>query len=125
MRIQAAKKGTSKTLSNLKKLLQTYAFARPSVRFALKVLKSKHDKGNWSYAPKLGLPSMQEAVSKIFGPALSGQCELRSNAIEQRMAEQHGQLVTAHAFLVKSDAGEWFCFSDTSDLTKLRSLKIA
>ena len=52
VRHQSALKSASKTLSRIKALLQGYALARPSVRFALKILKVKNDKGNWSYVPR-------------------------------------------------------------------------
>lgn len=47
--------------------------ARPAVRFSLKVLKAKSDKGNWMYAPKPG-SGIEDAAFKVVGKDCAGQC---------------------------------------------------
>ena len=55
-------------------MLQAYAFARPSVRLCLKVLKAKSDKGNWTYVPKPDA-NVPDAVVKILGKKVSDHCQ--------------------------------------------------
>ena len=79
----AAKEKTAlAVLAKIKRLLQSYAFARPHVRFSLKVSKAKNDKGNFTYAPKPATSSRValEAIAidapiKLFGKKLADQCE--------------------------------------------------
>lgn len=74
VRRQASLKDSNKLLYDVKKRLQIYSMARPSVRFSLKVLKAKNEKGNWTYAPKPNA-SITDAATKIFGKRLSDQCQ--------------------------------------------------
>ena len=75
VRKQTALKTTTKTITSLRRLLYGYAFARPDTRFALKVLKSKDSKFNWSYAPCLPTAPLSEIASKIVGKDVSAQCK--------------------------------------------------
>lgn len=77
VRKQTAVKNTSKTLSTIKKLLQSYAFARGTVRFSLKILKGKNDKSNWQYVPVDSAGNLRDAAAKIIGKDVTGQSELR------------------------------------------------
>ncbi|KAI9764978.1 MAG: hypothetical protein M1840_007900 [Geoglossum simile] len=70
-----ALKKSAKTLARIQRTLQAYAFARPNVRFSLKVLKS--GKGNWLYAPRKN-PTHQLDLSLIIGKDAAGQCIRRS-----------------------------------------------
>lgn len=72
-----ALKMSSKTIVTVKKMLQTYALARPAVRLSLKILKSKSDAGNWVYGPtpKAGIA---DAAYKVAGPDVAAQCIIRS-----------------------------------------------
>ena len=76
VRRQTVLKAPTKLLIKCKGLLQAYALARPSIRFSLKVLKAKNDKGNWMYAPKNGATleavSMDAAV-KVVGKKVAEQ----------------------------------------------------
>ncbi|OCL11025.1 hypothetical protein AOQ84DRAFT_288084, partial [Glonium stellatum] len=74
VRKQAALKHSSKYLANIKRLVQAYAFARPTVRFSLRILKAKNDKGNWTYAPKPGA-TVADAALSIVGRECASQCE--------------------------------------------------
>lgn len=94
VRRQVALKHTEQTLKRIKHILQSFAFARPHVRFSLKVLKAKNDKGNWTYAPKAG-GNAEDAAFKIVGAACASQCTWS-------VIEEHG--FTLQAFLPKPDA---------------------
>lgn len=94
VRKQTAVKGAAKTLARVKSMLQAYALARPNVRFALKVLKAKNDKGNWTYVPAKGQPK-EDAAFKVVGKECAGQCEWQ-------VMELHGFEV--QAFLPRPDA---------------------
>lgn len=74
VRRQTALKDATKQLAKVKRTLQAYAFARPSVRLSLKVLKAKSDKNNWTYAPK-SEASVADAAVKIIGKRASDQCQ--------------------------------------------------
>ncbi|ERF68979.1 hypothetical protein EPUS_06666 [Endocarpon pusillum Z07020] len=77
VRRQTALKATSRTLSDIKKILQAYAFARSNVRISFKVLGGKNDKYNWTYGPTPGT-SLLAATAKIVGQEVAAQCEARS-----------------------------------------------
>ncbi|KAK3719033.1 hypothetical protein LTR37_004597 [Vermiconidia calcicola] len=94
VRKQVMLKGTEKTLKKVKETLQSYAFARPHVRYSLRVLKAKNDKGNWMYAPKPG-GNAEDAAFKIVGAACASQCTWS-------VIEDHG--FTLQSFVPKSDA---------------------
>lgn len=63
--------------SKIKSTLQAYALARPTVRFSLKILKAKNDKGNWMYVPKAASDTLWDAAMKIFDSRAITQCHLR------------------------------------------------
>ncbi|KAF2459842.1 histidine kinase-like ATPase, partial [Lineolata rhizophorae] len=73
VRQQHAKKNAPKCLNSIKILLQKYALSRLKVRFSLRILKAKDDRGNWTYAPKLG-SSIGDAVSRVVGKHCASQC---------------------------------------------------
>jgi hypothetical protein len=74
--------------------MQAYALARPTVRFQLRVLKAKTDKGNFTYAPKASA-NIEDATFKVVGRDCASQCEW--TAMESDGFE-------VHAFLPKPDA---------------------
>lgn len=74
VRRQTAEKVSGKSTIKIKRLLHAYAYARPSVRFSLKVLKAKNDKSNWIYAPANG-DTVLDAAIKIDGKRLVDQCQ--------------------------------------------------
>ena len=81
VRRQTAEKNSIKVLAKVKRLLQAYVFARPHLRFSLKVLKAKNDKGNWKYPKIAGIgiskskPSMFIAAKDIIGQKVTDQCQ--------------------------------------------------
>lgn len=76
MRRQFTAKNTSKILDDIKKLLQVYALARPKVKLALKVLKAKNGKFNWSFAACKGEDLLVSAAIQVVGKAVAGLCRL-------------------------------------------------
>lgn len=77
VRRQTALKAAPRTLLDIKKLLQAYAFARPTVRISFKVLKSKNDKYNWVYGPSPGSTTLLSTTARIVGQEVAVQCEAR------------------------------------------------
>ena len=73
VRKQTALKTATRTLGAIKSLLFAFAFARPEVRFSLKVLKGKVDKLNWTYAASSS-QSLTEVTTKIVGKEVSSVC---------------------------------------------------
>ncbi|KAL8708764.1 MAG: hypothetical protein Q9220_006406 [cf. Caloplaca sp. 1 TL-2023] len=73
VRRQMALKDSGKQLGKVKRMLQAHAIARPKVRFSLRVLKAKNDKGSWMYAPKSDA-SVADAVVKVIGKKAADQC---------------------------------------------------
>ena len=73
VRKQTALKTIAKSLAKLKKLVQIYSLARPSVRFSIKVLKAKNDKDNWTYGPRPNA-GFVDAALKVFGKEVTGEC---------------------------------------------------
>lgn len=96
----ALKQASSKTLPNIKKLLFDYAFARPTVKFQFKVLKSKSElKDNWSFAPCKDASNLVLLASKIVGKGVAGQCQ------QETITSKDGSY-TIDSLLLKADAGE-------------------
>lgn len=104
MRKQTALKSTGKTLQAIKALLFEFAFARPDVRFSLKVLKGKNEKMNWTYAPNSN-DSLGEVAAKIVGKDIAAHCTSwsMSSADLEGGALQDGWEIDA--LLASADAG--------------------
>ena len=94
VRKQAALKHPAKWLAKIKRIIQAYALARPTVRFSLRVLKAKTDKSNFVYAPKPGA-NVEDAAFKVVGRDCASQCDWT-------VLESDGFVI--HAFLPKPDA---------------------
>ncbi|KAF2858748.1 hypothetical protein K470DRAFT_259465 [Piedraia hortae CBS 480.64] len=73
VRRQLALKNREKCLKKIKHVLLSYAFARPTIRVSLKVLKAPKDKNNWMYAPKVN-GTIKDVALKIVGSACVQQC---------------------------------------------------
>jgi DNA mismatch repair ATPase MutL len=76
VRKQTTVKNSRKYLTNIRRLIQAYALARPAVRFRLHILKAKNDKGDFMYAPKSNF-TIEDAVIKVIGKDCALQCEWR------------------------------------------------
>lgn len=120
VRRQTALKDSAKQLAKIKRSLQAYALARPSVRLSLRVLKAKTDKGNWMYAPKSDA-SVLDAAVKVVGKKVTDQCRWlvwtpNTLSTEAGATEGDGTTTSAttdstyqvEALLPISDAGESF-----------------
>jgi DNA mismatch repair ATPase MutL len=82
VRKQTVLKASTKVLVDIRKLLYSYAFARPTVRLILKVLKGKNDKANWSYAPCKSNDDLASAAAKIIGTDVAGLCKQHAYEFE-------------------------------------------
>jgi DNA mismatch repair protein MutL len=84
VRKQTAVKESPKTLSKIKDLLRSYALARPTVRFTLKVVKGGkgpvvRGKNDFVFAPRAH-DGVKEAVSQVIGREVTAECvEVRTS----------------------------------------------
>ena len=67
-------KNAAKCLAKIRRLMQAYALARPSIRFRLRVLKAKNSNSDFSYAPRAHA-DVGDAILKIFGRDCAAQCD--------------------------------------------------
>jgi DNA mismatch repair ATPase MutL len=106
VRKQTALKDAAKTLQAIKALLAAFAFARPNVRLSLKVLKSKTDKGNFTYAPS-PRDRLKDIAAKLAGKDVAAECEDYhvSSADEAHLQEQESDGWELDALLLRPDAG--------------------
>ena len=81
-------------LAKIRRLMQAYALARPTIRFRLRVLKAKNSNGDFVYAPKADA-NIEDAVLKVIGKDCALQCDW--TAFEANGFE-------VHAFLPKPGA---------------------
>ena len=90
-------KQTSKTIAEIKELLQSYALARLHIRINLKVLKQP--KANWTYIsrPQDGL---KEAATKVVGKDVVAFCMEQT----QHFQDPHAPPITILALLAKPSA---------------------
>ncbi|KAJ5085219.1 hypothetical protein N7532_009990 [Penicillium argentinense] len=89
VRRQTILKGAAKTLIKIKKLLQAYAFAQPSIRFSLKVLKAKNENNNWMYVPSPDA-AISDASVKIIGRDASSCCTVKSVSSDLGTQDESG-----------------------------------
>jgi DNA mismatch repair protein, C-terminal domain len=105
VRRQTVVKSSSKTITKLKKTLQAYAIARPATRLSFKVLNSKNEKDNWTYAPS-STASITDASRKVAGVEIAGQCVRKS--WPEDLDEESDASIKLHAYFLKADAGRSF-----------------
>ncbi|KAI4925936.1 uncharacterized protein J4E92_006672 [Alternaria infectoria] len=94
VRKETAIKNSAKMLAKIRRLMQAYALARPTIRFRLRVLKAKNNNGDFVYAPKADA-NVEDAVLKVIGKDCALQCDW--TALEADGFE-------IHAFLPKPGA---------------------
>jgi DNA mismatch repair ATPase MutL len=87
VRKQRAKKTSSNTFSKINKLLKSYAFARPHVRFSLRVLRAKNEKANWDYSPRIGKTCLLDVTAKVVGRDVAALCVVKSLTEQLRQPE--------------------------------------
>lgn len=100
-------KGTAKALTKIRKLLQSYAYARPSCRFSLKFLKAKNENNNWIYVPNPEA-AISDAAAKIAGRDASSCCimkDVSSNVNTQNENNLTSGTYHLSAFLPRPDIG--------------------
>jgi len=108
VRRENALKNSAKTLAKIQRTLRACAFARPGVRFSLKVLKG--GKCNWLYAPKK-TPIQQLDLSLIIGKDAASQCIKCSypppiqDGGETSRGDCH-DTYSIEAFIPRTDAGK-------------------
>ena len=71
VRKKTLEKEAPKTLTKISQLLRSYALARPSIRFSLKITDGS--KGSWSFAPRPN-DGIREAVSQVVGRDPAMEC---------------------------------------------------
>lgn len=71
VRKKTFEKEAPKTLAKINQLLRSYALARPSIRFGLKVTDG--GKGSWSFAPRPH-DGIREAISLVIGRETAMEC---------------------------------------------------
>ncbi|KAJ5357261.1 hypothetical protein N7541_004419 [Penicillium brevicompactum] len=76
VRRQTMLKSAARSLTRIRKLLQSYAISQPSKRLSLKVLKATNENNNWSYAPSTN-PSLLDATLKVAGKDIVSSCVLK------------------------------------------------
>ncbi|KAI4613288.1 hypothetical protein J4E83_007701 [Alternaria metachromatica] len=94
VRKETAMKNSAKALAKIRRLMQAYALARPTIRFRLRVLRAKNSNSDFVYAPKADA-NIEDAVLKVIGKDCALQCDwtaLEANGFE------------VHAFLPKPGA---------------------
>jgi DNA mismatch repair ATPase MutL len=79
-------------LAKIKQMMQAYAFARPSVRFQVRVLKATNGKNGFLYAPSA---NTEDVAFKVVGKDCALQCEW--TALEENDYE-------INAFIPRADA---------------------
>ncbi|KAJ9229319.1 hypothetical protein DTO169E5_8897 [Paecilomyces variotii] len=112
VRRQTALKSASKTITRIKKLLQAYAIAQPSKRISFRVINSKNENNNWTYAPKPNT-TLREAALLVAGPETASHCavitwpsqESKEHETEQELEQNHTVAnYELTAFLPKADS---------------------
>ena len=139
VRRQTALKDSAKQLAKIKRTLQAYALARPSVRLSLKVLKSKTDKGNWIYGPKSDA-SVLDAAVKVVGKKVTDECQWlvwnsSTSGAQARTTQGDGGTVSeitessyrVEALMPKPDAGKSTLSQPSSpiDVSKIQQRSLA
>ncbi|GFF93830.1 isoform 3 of PMS1 protein homolog 1 [Aspergillus udagawae] len=76
VRRQTVLKSTAKTIARIKKIIQSYAIAQPTIRLSLKVMKAPSEKANWVYAPGKNA-SLMDAALKVVGTEVASACVTR------------------------------------------------
>lgn len=94
VRKQTALKNSKKMLAKTRRLVQAYAFARPHIRFRLRIVKARNNQDDFVYAPKANA-NVEDAVLKVIGKDCALQCDW--TALEADGFE-------IHAFLPKATA---------------------
>jgi hypothetical protein len=63
-------------MARIKRIIQSYAIAQPTIRLSLKVLKATSEKANWVYAPGRNA-TLMDAALKVAGTEVSSACVVK------------------------------------------------
>lgn len=105
VRRQTAHKKAAKILTDVRKLLASYAFARSEIRLTLKVLKAKNDKANWSYAPSSSTSTLLEPASKVMGSEVAAQLVSHTISSEDQSCQREADGYGLAALLINPESG--------------------
>ena len=86
VRKETSLKDSGKNLLRIKETLQSYAITRPQLRFSLKILGAKNEKGNWSYAPRRNA-TLADAALAVAGKDAAAQCLMITKTIGKGYAD--------------------------------------
>lgn len=108
VRRQTVLKGITKTLARIKKIIQSYVVAQPTIRLSLKVLKASSEKANWVYAPSKDA-TLKDAGLKVAGTEVASACISRqwpciSNS-NYETGDSNGPTLKLIALLANPEAG--------------------
>ncbi|GFF38886.1 PMS1 protein homolog 1 [Aspergillus lentulus] len=87
VRRQTVLKSTAKTIAKVKKIIQSYAIAQPTIRLSLKVLKAASEKANWVFAPGKDA-SLMDAALKVAGTEVASACATKQWACGNESDEE-------------------------------------
>ena len=110
VRRQAALKNTAKTLTRVKKMVQSYAMSQPSKRLSFKILKAKNESNNWVYAPVQNA-TLIDASLKTVGSSVASCCMTKNWPLEnkainsEQVARENLSGYKLTTILPKPDAG--------------------
>jgi hypothetical protein len=107
-------------VAKIKRLLQVYALARPSIRLSMKVIKAKSEKGNFLYVPITASATIREVVSRVIGKDCAAQCKFF-------IQESHGFQLQAFLPIATSEAAKInktgpFLYLDSRPVTNARGV---
>lgn len=125
VRREAAIKASAKSIKKIKRLLQSYAFARPSVRFSLKVLRAKSAHANWEYVATKQSTALDAAV-KIVGKKVVDQCQWKvwNSCVDENPGESElgineaasGASYKFEAIVPTPSCGKWYSVVGSSQV---------
>jgi DNA mismatch repair protein MutL len=129
VRKKSFEKEAPKTLGRISQLLRSYALARPSIRFSLKITGG--GKGSWSFAPRPN-DGIRESASQVIGRDAAMECietSLTSAKTQPKEAtalhEEHDTAEPASDLNSQSEGGcfaiEAFLPKPDADLSKVGS----
>ncbi|CAG7556883.1 unnamed protein product [Fusarium equiseti] len=103
VRKQTAIKSSRKSLAEIQRLLESYVIAIPDLKLSFKVFNSSSQA--WSYSP-CSLSSTQEAITQVFGHALTAQLvEISSDtSTEDDATEEQPRVLSITALLPRPDS---------------------
>jgi DNA mismatch repair protein MutL len=102
VRQKTFEKEAAKTTAKITQLLRSYALARPSIKFTLKITKG--GKGCWSFAPRSN-GGIKDAVSQVIGRDAALQCIEKSLLFPEK---QFSEIDEDNSTKTKTMAGDLY-----------------